>query len=145
MPFHSDVADHTIHLRYEVFVLLWLLEQHNNYWVFIYDFAANFLFFQPASVCVHCVMTTTCAWVKWWSSALFWDKYFQFTNNPDNEILYLSSWNGWCNACTKPENCVSIILPGFLLTVRFMFVVQYYTMFSCLSSYKIVNIQPLPT
>jgi len=45
MPFHSDVADHTIHLRNEAFVLLWLLEQHNNYWVFIYESAATFLTF----------------------------------------------------------------------------------------------------
>ena len=45
MLFHSDVADHKIHLRHEVFVLLWLLEQHSNYWVFIYDSPAAFLFF----------------------------------------------------------------------------------------------------
>jgi hypothetical protein len=55
MPFHSDVADHTIHLRHEVFVRLWFLEQHSNNWVFIYDSATTSLSFANLHLSVSIV------------------------------------------------------------------------------------------
>jgi hypothetical protein len=55
MPLHSDVADHTICLRHNAFVLLWLLEQRNNNWVFFYDSAKTFLFFANLHLSVSIV------------------------------------------------------------------------------------------
>jgi hypothetical protein len=87
MTFHSDVADHTIHLRHEAFVLLCLLEQHNNYWVFIYDSAATFLFLATCiCLCPSCNNHYMCL-SQMVKSSFILGQIFQFTNNPDNKIL----------------------------------------------------------
>lgn len=51
----TDVTGHTIHLRHETFVLIRLLEQHNNYCIFMYKSATTFLFIASLYLFVYIV------------------------------------------------------------------------------------------